>query len=623
MVVDDEHRARDVLVRFLAPLGLRAIQASGGQQALMILQTETPDLILLDVMMPGLDGFEVCRQIREIPQCAEVPIIMITALYDRAAKIRGLDAGADEFLTKPVNGLELRSRVKLITRLNRFRKISEERNRLALLFNQAPHAILLMDSDRRITRANDAAQKIFARSTDELHGALATNLLGKASTERFNAACELVESGRRLNQALQTECLRAGEEFEAELTVADFSTPSMRCYQLHVRDAGKQGRLENELLRSQRMQGVGAVATGVAHDLINIITPISIAMGTLVDSIEGESEREFVACMSEAADRGVQLLGQILSYAKADGPIHGQIQMGHIAEEVRRIVQPVVPRNVSFSVNLPEAPCYVTGDATQIFQVFLNLAMNAMDAVGQSGLVSIELEHADLDQLATVDMNDAYPGQFVKLCVADDGDGIPEEIREEIFTPFFSTKENGSGLGLYTVAKIVREHQGFLSLSNGNIEGTRISVYLPSVETDRKRNRVDAPKSFDAKGIRALIYEENHEMKQALNSVLASCSIQVVNAMDGPDLLHQFMTSKCRTDLIVTENSSSDIDGLHLIEACRRSAPQIPAILLTSEPDEVPELPATSSTVVLEKPFSSGKLLEALGRALGREGESQ
>lgn len=615
LVVDDQVRARSVLVQLLEPLGFELMEAEDGASALKILETKVPDLMLLDVMMPDLDGYEVCRRARAIPQCAEIPIIMTTGLDDREAKLKGLEAGADEFLTKPIDGLELRSRVKLAARLNRFRKISDERNRLALLFNQAPHAIFLLTEGRIVSAANDAARRLFEMVVDDLENSLLDAIVETASLDRVLAAYDLVLSGRRKSQDLQAECRGNEGMFTAAITIADFSTKSQRCVQVHIRDIGNQGELENELLRSQRLQGVGTVATGIAHDMINILTPISISMQAIKASVKDGQQKELIDCMEDAAKRGIGLLDQMLGYTKSTGKSFGKLQADHVVDEIGRIVRPVVPAQVEFSAHTSGGPCFVNGDATQIHQICLNLSLNAIEAVGTKGQVDIICEVVEFDELSAAAIDGAYPGDFVKIQVTDDGHGIPPEIRSEIFQPFSSSKTNGGGLGLYTVAQITRGMGGFLQVMDREPGGTSFAVYLPRAEADFSAQKSTTGSAFNGNQLTVLLYEGNADMRSALKFNLEQQGIRVDIAEDGADMLHRFIAGDPQFSLIICSARSDGIDGTELIRVCRKARFDIPAILLTAESEVDKEFPEQPPTILLTKPFSAAEFSAAIQSA--------
>ena len=611
LVVDDQIRSRRVIVQLLEPLGFEIVEADDGAEAIRILESKTPDLMLLDVMMPDMNGYEVCRRARAIKHCAEIPIIMTTALDDRQAKLEGLEAGADEFLTKPVDRLELRSRVQLAARLNRFRKISDERNRLALLFNKAPHAIFLLGDGRKVTSANEAAGTMFGPIVD---GPL-DSIVDTESTDRFLAAYELVLSGRRESQDLQAECNGREGVFTAAITVADFSTKSECSVQVHVRNIGRQGELENELLRSQRLQGVGAVATGIAHDMINILTPISITMQALKALVKNDQEQELVDCMADAATRGIGMLDQMLGYAKSTDRSQGKLQVDHVVEEIGRIVRPVVPKQVRFSTHVGQERGFVNGDATQVHQICLNLSLNAIEAVGNRGQVDISCAKVVVDELSAAAVEGAYPGCFIKIQVTDDGEGIAPKIRPDIFKPFSTTKAKGGGLGLYTVAKITERLGGFLQVEEPPKGGAAIAVYLPSADplTTEEKPKPLCPIRGEDRLV--LLHERNSEMRAALKFNLEKHGLPVKEAEDGADLLHQFMVNGSSVGLLIC-SSTGDIDGTEIIRVCRKSRPDVPAILLASEPSMEPAFAAASKTVLLTKPFTATEFRNALQHAL-------
>lgn len=483
-VVDDEPRGRQLLQDLLRPDGYTIVTAVDGQDALTVAILEEPDLILLDVMMPKIDGFEVCRRLRTHETLRHVPIIILTALEDRRSRLRGLEVGADDFISKPIDAVELRTRVRTISQLNRFRVMSEERTRFLDAMTQSADGIVIADQAGAIHFANQA----FGRLLDPVrwaeadhHGFFAAFPADRVEELRAFAQRAAAPNGGPSVAFETTLAVPRVADTVVEITAGPLSWAGQRVLQFNVRDITEKKRLELQLLRSQRLELLGQMSGGIVHDVNNIMAAV-LAAAQLLRMGTPDPTQKMLANIESSAMRGVNLLRQLLVFARgSDGELQEVAPAGILAE-VASLVRETFGRNYAVHYTAADDLPVIRAEPNQLHQVLMNLCVNGRDAMPEGGQLTLTAERRRLTPAeATALGGDARPGDFVVLAVRDTGSGIPPEVRARLFDPFFTTKPpgKGTGLGLATVLRLVRRHQGFVHLETEVGRGTCFHCHLP------------------------------------------------------------------------------------------------------------------------------------------------
>jgi two-component system cell cycle sensor histidine kinase/response regulator CckA len=480
LVVDDDELTRQLLESLLEMEGgYRLLFAHDGGEALALAAQSPPDVILLDIVMPGIDGYEVCRQLRANPVLRQVPIVLLTGLEGRNSRLRGLEAGADEFLNKPVDLVELRTRIRTITQLNRFRQLSDERARFEAAVNHSPDAIVLTDGAGMIIHANAAFTKLIGptppRVLEIFPPGIAIGLRAQlAMLDRTDGKIETFETSLEQSSV-------AGAS--AEVTIVRLPWSEGTLLEFILRDITERKLLETQLLRLQRIELLGEVASGVVHDVNNLLTAIG-GHAELLEAGQGMSVKNEAAIIRKCTARGMALLRRILMFARGADQALAPVQIGGVLTEAGAIASKALGSNIALQVDVaPQLP-EILGDANQIHQVVMNLCVNARDAMPHGGQLRVVAKFVTLDGGAARAIGtDAVPGDFVAVNVRDSGIGIPEENRARLFDPFFTTKprETATGLGLATVLRVMRRHHGFIGVETAVGSGTCFTCYFPAI----------------------------------------------------------------------------------------------------------------------------------------------
>jgi PAS domain S-box-containing protein len=478
LVVDDDPKGLHLLQSLLHGEGYTVLPAEHGAQALVLAYDHRPDVVLLDVMMPDLDGYEVCRRLRADETLRHVPILLLTALDDRESRLRGLEAGADDFISKPFDSVELRTRLRTITRLNRFRQLFEERARFETAVAYSPDAIVLTDDAGRITLVNAAFQRLVAAPATADDASVFDYLV---SDELRNQLATLSEVGRRIGP-VQLELARARRpDTWVEITAGRLPGPDGSLLEFNIRDITEKKLLEAQLLRSQRIELLGQLAGGIVHDVNNILTAIS-GNAMLIDGAEPGRVPDYIANIQKSVRRGGSLLRQILMFARGADHELEPTSTALLVHETAALVNEVLGRDIRVAIDAPVDLPDIMADANQLHQVLMNFCVNARDAMPDGGRLSLSTGRVQLDAARAAAIGpDAIAGDFVTLSVRDTGTGITPEVRARLFDPFFTTKpaDRGTGLGLATVLRLVRRHSGFVGLETTVGEGSCFTCYFP------------------------------------------------------------------------------------------------------------------------------------------------
>jgi two-component system, cell cycle sensor histidine kinase and response regulator CckA len=477
LVVDDDARCRALLQSLLEPDGYRVLTADNGQEAIAFAVSHKPDLVLLDVMMPDMDGFEVCRLLRSDKALAHLPIIFTTGLDDKKSRLRGIEAGADDFITKPIDLVELRARVRSITRLNRFRLQAEERARFEQVVADSPDGIAICDSNGRIHLSNTSFRTLF--------GASRVMSLAEAFPESAWRRIRSLfpEAGAPCPCHVPFEVQLPGTEPRLlELTLATMPWNGRTAHQVCVRDITEKKALELQLMRAQRIDLLGQLASGIIHDVNNLLSAIA-ANATLIamDGARPEDEKR-LAAIEKASYQGGGLLRQLLLFARGhDGEMTELDATAHLYE-FHGMVQQSLSAHLEVVLETPEEIPPFKADGDQINQVLMNLCVNARDAMNGTGRITLRLGTRHLSAEEGRHIAPVLPeGDYAVYEVADTGCGIPDSVRHRLFEPFFTTKPpgKGTGLGLATVQRVLQRHHGGIAVESAVGQGTTFRCYFP------------------------------------------------------------------------------------------------------------------------------------------------
>jgi PAS domain S-box-containing protein len=388
-------------------------------------------------------------------------------------------------------------------------------------------------------------------------------------------------------------------------------------------DVTDRKRLESQMLRKQRLESIGTLAGGVAHDLNNALAPILLVTEMLRNEYPGESET--VDLVENSARRGAEMVREFLTFARGVEVERRPLQPLQLFLELEKIIRSTFPKNIRLQTRYSSQVRTLVGDAAQLHQVLLNFCVNARDAMPHGGTLTLEAENVDIDALFACNVPEAVPGPHVVFRIRDTGLGIPPENLERIFDPFFSTKgpDRGSGLGLSTALGIVRSHGGFIQVDSAPGLGSCFSAYLPVAETGASVPESSAPSPilYRGNGETILLVDDETAVREAGCAVLRRLNFRPLSATDGADGIARAGQHVHELRAIITDLHMPYLDGLAFVRVIRKMLPTLPIAVATGriESSVTREFEALGVKHWLNKPFSESQLAETLHAMLAPE----
>ena len=387
-------------------------------------------------------------------------------------------------------------------------------------------------------------------------------------------------------------------------------------------DITERKSLEERLLRMQRMESVGTLAGGIAHDLNNVLAPILMAIEIIEQKITDDSGRKMLCILKDSAQHGADLVRQVLGFSRG---LEGQritVNLVHIFNEIQKIVRDTFPKNIYFRFVSGHDLWTVTGDPTQLHQVFTNLCVNARDAMPFGGDLTVTIENVELDAVYARMHPDSVPGNYVMVKVNDTGTGIPPEIKERIFEPFFTTKEigKGTGLGLSTSAAIMKSHGGFINLYSEVGRGTSFSVYLPSEKTLEPAETAAVKKTQPPRGNGelVLVVDDEQSIRSIAQITLEQFGYRVLLAANGADAVALYAENRDEIDIVVSDIGMPVLDGAGMLAVLRAMNPKLKAIGSSGFASKGGFATATAAgfRYFITKPYTAETILKLIELAL-------
>ncbi len=400
----------------------------------------------------------------------------------------------------------------------------------------------------------------------------------------------------------------------------DLNGNPTRTIGIHM-DITEKKQLEAQFLRTQRLESLGTLASGIAHDLNNILTPIlSVAqlLPLRVTNIDPRTQN-LLKILETSARRGASLIEQILSFAQGVEGKHVCIQPSHLIVEIQKIIQQTLPKSIAIDTSIPTDLELVWGDMTQLHQVLMNLCINARDAMPQGGTLKIEASNRSIDETFIRQHLDAVVGNYVSITVIDTGTGIQPQLLQRIFDPFFTTKEigKGTGLGLSAVLGIVKSHGGFVDVQSQVNRGTQIAVYLPACAPTHQPHEDESELPIGQQQL-ILVVDDELAIGELIKTTLETYNYQVVSASNGKDAISLYGQYGDAIEAVLIDMMMPVMDGLTTVTALHQLKPDLPVIAISglNSMDAVAKAKRFGCEYFLAKPFTNSELLEVLSKSV-------
>ncbi len=502
------------------------------------------------------------------------------------------------------------------------RKLSRDQLReQASLLDKARDAILVRHLVHGITYWNKSAELLYGWTAEEVKGRQTGDLLYRDIVAYEQAIAAVLEKGEWCGEIQQVTKSGATVLVEARWTLVRDDSGRPQSVLAINSDITEKKKMEQQFLRAQRMESIGTLAGGIAHDLNNVLAPILMSIDLLRMTSRDERARSVLSTIETSARRGADMVKQILSFARGMEGERMVINVRHIIQDMQHLVQDTFPKEIVFRAELnAELPLF-SGDHTQIHQVLLNLCVNARDAMPKGGMLIVTATSLEVDDNYAGMTPGSIPGQYLMVKVTDTGSGIPPEVVDKIFDPFFTTKEHGkgTGLGLSTVLSIVKSHGGFLNVYSEPGNGTTFSVCFPAIDApEGEIAKIHQDSHPRGNGELILIVDDEAAVRAITQQTLESYGYRVSVAADGTEAVALYSMHRSDIAAVVTDMMMPVMGGQATIQVLQRLNPDVKIIAASGLNNDGSSARATAMGVrhFLSKPFTAQTILTALHQVL-------
>ena len=505
------------------------------------------------------------------------------------------------------------------------RQAQERIQEQARLLDLAQDAIMVRDLDDGVLFWNASAERLYGWTSAEALGRNVRDLLYENPAPFEAAKKQAMERGHWNGELRQRTRQQKEMLVSSRWTLVRDAVGAPQALLVINTDITEQKKLEAQFLRAQRLESIGQLASGVAHDLNNLLAPILMAVPLFRWGLTPDEQAKLLQTIETSAQRGSELVKQLLTFGRG---VEGQrvpVQPRHLIHEVLRIARETFPKSLTLNATVARDLWAIRADPTQLHQVLLNLAVNARDAMTEGGTLTMSAANVVVDDHYTATNPEAKVGPYVVVRVVDTGSGIPPEILDKIFDPFFTTKAagKGTGLGLSTVLGIVRGHGGFVRVQTELRKGSTFEVYFPAMPELAKPQALAAAAALPrGHGEVILVVDDEPGIREATSRALTSHGYQALCAADGTEAVALYAQPAHQVQLVVTDLMMPFMDGLALARALKKLNPAVKIIVssgLASGADreaKITELRALGVTRFLSKPYSAEEILTELHEAL-------
>ena len=584
------------------------------------LKSMEPAVVLSDATVPGWDGLAALSMIRIHP--SHIPFLFICNPPGEAFIIRAMKSGAADIILK--DHLDsLAPAIHQSLKETSLRKEHDQKEALtqeaASLLDKIQEAICVQDLEDNITFWNRGAEQLFAWPAEETIGQKISILHKSASAQLIQARKNVIEKGEWTGELTKITKDGRSKVVESTWTLLRDGNRNPKSILIVESDITDKKTLEAQYLRAQRMESIGTLAGGIAHDLNNLLAPILLSVEFLKVQIPDPKMQGILNTIEVSAKGGAEMVKQILSFSKGIEGERLEIQLRHLLLELERIARGTFPKSIQIRTNVPENLWTIFGDVTQLNQAMLNILVNARDAMANGGELSVTAENVLLDENYAGMHTDARPGPYSVVSIADSGAGIPAEVLEKIFVPAFTTKKSGTGLGLPTVAAIIKNHSGFIKVQSVEGRGTTFRLYLPALEDAReKRMKEERRQLPSGNGELILVVDDEASIRDITKQTLRMFGYDVMTANDGTEAVAIYAQHHGKIKVVLTDMMMPFMDGPTTIRALKKIDPQVKIIAASglSMPQSVTEAASADVQGYLPKPYTAEKLLKTLHEIL-------
>ncbi|NQT53117.1 response regulator [bacterium] len=631
LIVEDESIVAMDLAGQLRDLGYEVTGVAGAaQEAIAHAQAAPPDVALVDIVLPGdMDGIELAKWFREQ---LGVPVVFLTAYSDDDMLRRAKIAEPYGYIVKPFDSRDLKSNIEIALYKHAMeRRLAESELCLATTLRNIGDAVIAADAADRVKYMNPVAEHLTAWTGHEAKGRPLAEVCTIVNRQNEPQTAVMAAKARRQRSPVRSTTAVHLLARDGRRVPTDYSLSPILDTHGHVtglvvccRDITEQVRLEEELRQSAKMDAIGKLAGGIAHDFNNLLTGIlGYAELLHAEAEPGSTVHEAAKTIRSAANRAAELTQKLLGFARKGKHQVMPVDVHDIMHDVVALLGRVLDQRVRLTLDFQAEKSTVMGDPTQMQQIFMNLAVNARDAMPEGGDLSFHSSAVSLDDTARVTRRRLAPGDYLAIEVVDTGCGMPDDVLERIFDPFFTTKSAGEGigLGLSMVYGIIENHGGSIDVTSQCGHGTTFTVLLPL--NDQRLAQVEAEEARehharDTHGC-ILLVDDEPVVRMAAGRMIERLGYEVVVATGGQEAADYYRQHADRVALAIIDMAMPGMDGRECFRAMRQVNPHVRAILSSGygQDGRAQEILDDGILCFVQKPFRMQELADAIEKALG------
>lgn len=597
------------------------------------LESQSWDIVIADYTLPAFSAPEALQLLQNHQR--DLPFIIVSGTIGEEVAVAAMKAGAHDYLLKdnlarlvPAVERELREAQERQKRLYAEQALRESEERFRQLAENITESVFWMSDPKALQMlyVSPAYDRIWGGSSKSLYANFMEWIEAIVPEDRQRIQTSFFEQSLLGNYDEEYRIMRPDGSIrwirDRRFPIKDLTGIPYRVVGI-AEDITNRKLTEAALRRTERLESLGILASGIAHDLNNVLTPI-IGIAQLlplqVPNLD-EQARRLLQILNESAYRGTDLVKQILSFTSGIESNPTNTQVSHLLWEIQKIIQQVFPKNIELFTDLPQDLKLIAADATLLHQVFMNLCVNARDAMPNGGQLSIVAENVAIDEnYARMDM-EAQVGSYVMVEIADTGMGMQPEILDRIFDPFFTTKEigKGTGLGLATAIGIVKSHHGFINVYSEVGKGSQFKVYLPATDASETETVIDVEPQM-GEGELILVVDDEVPVQEITQATLEAHGYKAMTANDGIEAIAFYAEHKQEIKVILLDMMMPSLDSVTTIRTLRKLNPQVQIVTMSglATNDSVTKTMNEGVQAFLAKPFTAPELLNLLSRLCGR-----
>lgn len=669
LVVEDSENSRVLLEEFFHSQGADVFTAQNGQEALQLVAAQIPDLVISDILMPVMDGFEFCRQLKCQEPTAEIPFIFYTATYtEEKDRQLAMSLGADRFVIKPVTSEQLAKIIeevladsqtpgkktisdedftaehgsvlsaqlqKKISELEMEHQLLNSKEReLRLVTDAIPTLVSHIDSNACYCYVNQAYEVWHGTSRAEIIGRKIRDVVGEQVWEGIRTPVEQALKGKSVEYESELEFLN-GEKKHIHAKYVPIFTPAgepdgfialVNDITELVKEQVEKQRLYEQLLQAQKMESIGHLVGGIAHDFNNMLASMIGFTELSIEQLNSVGkENGYLKEVLETGKKARDLVSQMLAFGRGGHQGVKHVRLHAAVESTLRLIRKLIPTSIDIQVEYAEQDRAISINPVQLQQVLMNLCINSRDAMNGKGTISIKTAEQPLNMVICDSCGMTYSGIFNVISVQDTGRGLSTDTQRKMFKPFFSTKQigEGSGMGLSVVHGVLHDAGGHIKVESQAGRGTTLHLYFPQIDADEVDDPSDVsmeinPGELKKQG-RILVLDDEQSIGLYLEILLSNAGHEVRVFSNPLQAVAHLKESGCLYDLILTDYTMPEMNGIEFAGQVRSICDNnIPIVLCTGFSESINSDTAHMHGVdtYLMKPFASAQILDDIQQLL-------